>query len=112
MYAESIVSLCDQYDTLAANVILTSSFEFINSMRMEQAIESVPLIGNAGSFPWFLRDQTGGGKAYAFMVFPKSKNLAITDYMQAVPDMNYWISVTNDLLSSVLVLSSTDKRSC
>jgi len=112
VFAEAILSLCDQYDTLAANAILTATLEFINSSRMEHAIESAALIQDAGSFPWYLRDQTGIGKAYAFMLFPKSKKLASTDFMQALSDMNYWISATNDLLSYVSVLLSTGERSC
>jgi len=106
VFADVILSLCDQYDTLAANAILTATFEFVNSNCMEPAIESVPLIRDAGRFPWYLRDQTGIGKAYAFMAFPKSKKLALTDYIQAVSDMNYWIAAINDFLSSVSLSSS------
>ena len=101
VFAEVIIALCDKYDTLAANAILTATFEFINSNCMEPAFESVPLIRDAGRFPWYLRDQTGIGKAYALMAFPKTRKLAFTDYIQAVPDMNYWIAAINDFLSCV-----------
>jgi hypothetical protein len=101
VFAEVIIALCDQYDTLIANAILTATFEFVNSNCMEPAIESVPLIRDAGRFPWYLRDQTGIGKAYALMAFPKTRKLPITDYIQAVPDMNYWIAAINDFLSYV-----------
>jgi hypothetical protein len=104
VFAEVVTTLCDQYDTLAANAILTATFEFINSNCMEPAIESVPLIRDAGRFPWYLRDQTGIGKAYALMAFPKSRQIALTVYIQAVPDMNYWIAAINDFLSSVSFL--------
>jgi hypothetical protein len=97
--ADVLLAMCDQYDTLAANAILTATFEFVNSNCMEPAIESVPLIRDAGRFPWYLRDQTGIGKAYAFMAFPKTKKFPITDYIQAVSDMNYWIAAINDFLS-------------
>jgi Trichodiene synthase (TRI5) len=100
--AEVIISLCDQYDTLAANAILTATFEFINSNCIELAIVSVPLIRDAGRFPWYLRDQTGIGKACALLLFPKRRQFAITDYIQAVPDMSFWIAATNDFLSSVM----------
>jgi Trichodiene synthase (TRI5) len=100
-FAEVIISLCDQYDTLIANAILTSTFDFVNSNCMESTFESVPLIRDAGRYPWFLRDQTGVGKAFVYMVFPKTMKVAITDFIQAVPDMNYWVSAVNDFLSSV-----------
>lgn len=32
VFAEVIIALCDKYDTLAANAILTANFEFINSI--------------------------------------------------------------------------------
>ncbi|KAF8220530.1 terpenoid synthase [Tricholoma matsutake] len=99
VFAEVIISLCEHYDTLTANAILTATFEFVNSNCMEPAIESVPLIRDAGRFPWYLRDQTGIGKAYALMAFPKTRKLPFTDYIQAVPDMNYWIATVNDFLS-------------
>jgi Trichodiene synthase (TRI5) len=110
-FAEALISLCDHYDTYVANSILTATFDFVNSTSMESAIESVPLIQDAGRFPWFLRDQTGVGKAFTLMVFPKSRKVAITNYLQAVPDMNYWVSAVNDFLSSV---SSTyiGERTC
>jgi hypothetical protein len=101
VFAEIIIALCNQYDTLTANAILTATFEFVNSNCMEPVIESVPLIRDAGRFPWYLRDQTGIGKAYALMAFPKTRKFPITDYIQAVPDMNYWIAAINDFLSYV-----------
>jgi Trichodiene synthase (TRI5) len=100
-FAEVIIKLCNQYDTLTANAILTATFEFVNSNCMEPVIASVPLSRDAGRFPWYLRDQTGIGKAYALMAFPKTKKIHITDYIQAVPDMNYWIAAINDFLSYV-----------
>ena len=104
VFAEVIISLCDQYDTLVANVILTATFEFFNSNSMEITFESLPLIRDAGRYPWYLRDQSGVGKVYALMAFAKSMKIDITDYVQAVPDMNYWFSAVNDFLSSVFVL--------
>jgi Trichodiene synthase (TRI5) len=101
VFAEVIISLCDQYDTLVANAILTATFEFFNSNCMELTFESVPLIRDAGRYPWYLRDQSGVGKVYALMAFPKSMKIDITAYVQAVPDMNYWFSAVNDFLSSV-----------
>jgi hypothetical protein len=101
VFAEIIVSLCDMYDTFVANVILTATFEFFNSNCMELAFESLPLIRDAGRYPWYLRDQSGVGKVYALMAFSKSMKTDITDYVQAIPDMNYWFSAVNDFLSYV-----------
>ena len=100
-FAASILTLCDQYDTLVANAILASILDFINGTCMETEVKSATLIRDAARFPWYLRDLTGIGKAYAFGAFPKSRKIAMTNYIQAVSDMNYWIVGVNDLLSSV-----------
>jgi len=102
-FADIIMSLYDHYDFFVMNTILTATFDFINSSCMEPTVESLPLIREAGSFPWYLRDQTGIGKAFTLFMFTKSSKVAITDYIQAIPNMNYWISCVNDFLSFVLL---------
>jgi hypothetical protein len=101
-FADVIMSLYDHYDFFVMNTILTATFDFINSSCMEPTVESLPLIREARSFPWYLRDQTGIGKAFTLFMFTKSSKVAITDYIQAIPNMNYWISCVNDFLSFVL----------
>ena len=101
-FADVVISLYDHYDAFVMNTILTATFDFVNSSCMEPTVEWLPLIREAGSFPWYLRDQTGIGKAFTLFMFPKSSKVTITDYIQAIPDMNYWISCVNDFLSFVL----------
>lgn len=109
-FAEVIISLCDHYDTLVANVILTAILDFVNSSCMEPTIERLPLIQDAGRFPWYLRDQTGIGKGFALFMFTKSSKIVITDFIQAIPDLNYWISAVNDFLSCVSINLHICKR--
>jgi len=101
-FADVIISLYDHYDVYVMNTILTATFDFVNSSCMEPTVESLPLIREAGSFPWYLRDQTGIGKAFTLFMFTKSSKVVITDYIQAIPNMNYWIACVNDFLSFVL----------
>jgi hypothetical protein len=103
--ADVLFRMCDQYETPTANSILTATFEFVNSTCIEPDIETLPLVRGCTRFPWFLRDRTGVAIAFALMLFPKSKRIGVTDYIQALPDMNFWISVTNDLLSCVCAVS-------
>jgi hypothetical protein len=102
-FADVIISLYDHYDVFVMNTILTATFDFVNSSCMEPTVESLPLIREAESFPWYLRDQTGIGKAFTLFMFTKSSKVAITDYIQAIPNMNHWISCVNDFLSFVLL---------
>ena len=82
--------------------ILTTAFDFVNSSCMEPTVKCLPWICEARSFPWYLHDQTGIGKAFTLFIFAKSSKITIIDYIQAIPDMNYWISCINDFLSFVL----------
>ena len=111
-YADVIISLYDHYDTLVANVILTATFDFVNSSCMERTVECLPLVREAGRFPWYLRDQTGIGKPFALFMFTKTSQIPLADFILAIPEMNYWICIINDLLSfvppSVLARKSTD----
>ena len=106
-FADVIVSLYDHYDVFVANTILTATFDFVNSSCMEPTLESLHLIREAGNFPWYLRDQTGIGKAFTLFMFARSSKVTITDYIQALPTMNYWIAGVNDFLSFVLSFTLT-----
>lgn len=96
-----LLRIYDQYESTTANYIMNATFNFVNSTCMEPEIERLPLMRGVVRFPWFLRDQTGVAIGFGLMLFPKSKDIGVTDYIQALPDMNFWISATNDMLSSV-----------
>ncbi|KAF9465961.1 isoprenoid synthase domain-containing protein [Collybia nuda] len=96
---EVLMRIYELYDLPTANSILSATFNFVNSTCIEPEIETLPLTRGLVRFPWFLRDQTGVAIAFALLLFPKSKNIGVTDYIQALSDMNFWISVTNDILS-------------
>lgn len=100
-YADVLLKMCDSYDTPVANSILNSAFDFINYTYLEPRLDSLPVAYGAKRFPWFLRERTGVGIAFALMLFPKTVKLEIVDYIQAVPDMDFWMSVANDLISCV-----------
>jgi len=99
MFASILVAMCDQYETLSANFILSATFEFINATCVEPAIEALPILPGAVRFPSFLRDRTGLGVPYALMAFPNSRPLGFVTCFQTLPDMNFWIAAINDILS-------------
>jgi hypothetical protein len=99
--ADVLLSMWTQYDSLCTNTIIAAVFEFITYSCIEPEVEALPLIRGAQRIPWFLRERTGVAAAFALMVFPKTRKINLLKYIQAMPDMNFWISVTNDLLSSV-----------
>ncbi|KAF8576486.1 terpenoid synthase, partial [Ramaria rubella] len=90
----------EQYEPLCANLIIGSTGDFITSHCIEPRLETLASIRDMPErFPWFMRNRSGAGVAYAGMVFPRSVKVDIMKYIQAIPDMNFWIDVTNDILS-------------
>jgi len=96
---EVLLRMWEKYDPLSANTQIASVFEFITSSCIEPDVETLSLIRGGQRIPWFMRERTGLGTGYALMAFPKTRKIHILDYIQGIPDMNFWIAVTNDLLS-------------
>ena len=101
---ETLTRLWDLYDPLCANSIIVSVFEFLTATCMEPKLERLPRIRSTQRFPWFIRERNGVGVAYALFMFAKSSRTDIMEFIQAIPDMNFWIDATNDLMSSVLFI--------
>jgi Trichodiene synthase (TRI5) len=101
--AKVLLRMWDLYDPLCANTIIISAFEMVTMCCMEPEIEKLPLVRGVRRFPWYVRQRNGVGPAYGFMVFPKSTQINIMEYIHAIPDMDRWICLTNDILSSVLL---------
>jgi hypothetical protein len=98
--ADLLLSLFDTYDSPTANNIVTSLLAFLTANTVEsQMHEDLVIPCGAIRFPWFLRDRSGAGIAYALFPYHKALGLASKDYMGALPDMNFWIYAVNDLLS-------------
>jgi len=100
-WAESFASIYDIYEPLFANFIISNALEYITVCGVEHTIKSFTPVNRSARSPWFLRSRTGANIAFAFMTFPKSGNHDFTACLRALPDMEYSIAVTNDLLSYV-----------
>lgn len=89
----------DMNDPLSSNLIITCTLEFLTSSVIEPQTGAVQLVRDAWRFPWFMRERTGFGESWAHLVFPKRLGVNLMDYIEAVPDMTFWIDITNDILS-------------
>jgi hypothetical protein len=88
------------YSPIVANFIVTSSLNFTNANALEGS--ELPLLSRTTggkNWPYYLRDKDGLSEAYVWMTFPKELYPDISSYMEAIPDMNKYISFTNDILS-------------
>lgn len=87
------------YDPLIANSMLGSLLAFVNGCCIEPELESLPQVQGGGRFSEYIRDLTGHSIAYTLFPFTKRGDFNLLDVIQALPDMNFWTNVTNDLLS-------------
>ncbi|KAG6824499.1 hypothetical protein H0H92_006698 [Tricholoma furcatifolium] len=97
--ADVLRSMHDYYPVFFANSIINATFEFVAGTCLEPAFEKVDVSTTSTRFPWFLRDRTGVAVAFALMLFPNSQKVEYAACFSAMADMDYWISITNDLLS-------------
>lgn len=96
-----LLRLWDLYDPLCANSITSSVFNYFTATCLEANPQKLSLVQGTERFSDFLRTHTGVSIAFAAMMFTKSTEVDITEYFQAIPDMDFWIGLTNDLLSFV-----------
>jgi len=104
-FVECFTSIYELYDPPFANFIISSAVEFITASCIESSIEAFTPLNRPARFPWFLRSRTGVSISYALMMFTKSGNHDFSACFRALPDMEYSIAATNDLLSYVVIFA-------
>ncbi|KAG6916590.1 hypothetical protein DXG01_006240 [Tephrocybe rancida] len=100
-FHEQLRNMYLQWDTISANCIASSAMEYVNGCVLEelQAVQDMKISESAESWPDYLRDKTGIAAAYAFMIFPKSRDYKVSDFIQTIGDIMIFINLANDVLS-------------
>ncbi|KAF8837333.1 terpenoid synthase [Paxillus ammoniavirescens] len=80
-----------------ANLVTTSTLDFITATMIEVETNDMQISAMATQYPYDQRIMSGVGKAYVFMVFPA--DIPFEEYIQAMPDIAFFICAVNDLLS-------------
>jgi hypothetical protein len=93
------MNMWDLYDPLSVNSIIAATLEFITSNCIEPELENMTFVKGVERFSWFMREKSGIATGFALSIFTKSGNFRTLDFVQALPDMYYWIDLANDLLS-------------
>lgn len=95
------MNLYRHWDPVNANSMVCAALEFISGTVMEDKEEIGAMVphGAAVNWPRFLRTKTGIAPAYSYAVFPKSTHPDMSSYVQALPDMDDFINLGNDILS-------------
>ncbi|KAI0436093.1 terpenoid synthase [Xylaria telfairii] len=88
------------YSPIVANFIVTSALNFVNANVLEQTqVPKMTCTAGGQAWPYYLRDKNGIAEAYAWLSFPDVLCPEISSYMEAIPDINKYIVLTNDILS-------------
>ncbi|KIK80104.1 hypothetical protein PAXRUDRAFT_159569 [Paxillus rubicundulus Ve08.2h10] len=82
---------------VSANLVTTSLLNAITGGVMEWDNKDMKLSASAEQYPSYLRSMSGIGGAYAIMAFPP--DIPLEEYIQALPEIDFFISIGNDLLS-------------
>ncbi|KAJ8515776.1 hypothetical protein ONZ45_g6826 [Pleurotus djamor] len=85
------------FSPLQANLIVSSTLNFMVSISVEHMIESIQISPSADKFPEFVRGLSGIAFSYAIFIFPRA--VPMDAFMQAIPSMSHYINHTNDVLS-------------
>lgn len=95
--------LCHRYfSQKAANFIITASLSFTNVNALAGC--EVPRMARTAGFDgstWakFMRIKDGVGEVYGWFTFPKALYPDMSQFMEAVPDIESYVDIVNDILS-------------
>ncbi|OTB01432.1 hypothetical protein M426DRAFT_64080 [Hypoxylon sp. CI-4A] len=100
-WAENLRSTFNYWDPLVASMIVASSINFTNACVLEARLETGRMVPTKGGqqWPWYLREKSGIGDAYAYFAFPKALCPDVLSFMEAIADLSAFICLTNDILS-------------
>ncbi|KAF8836439.1 terpenoid synthase [Paxillus ammoniavirescens] len=82
---------------VSANLVMTSLLNAITGGVMEWDNRDMKVSASAEQYPSYLRSMSGIGVAYAIMAFPP--DIPLEEYIQALPEIDFFTSIGNDLLS-------------
>ncbi|KAG1883952.1 isoprenoid synthase domain-containing protein [Suillus subluteus] len=85
------------YSPPVSNLIITSTFDFISSILLDNETKDMQISTEAQSYPYYMRMLSGISIAYSLFIFPSM--LPLREYIQCMPDLAVVINYTNDILS-------------
>ncbi|KAG8915339.1 hypothetical protein FRC00_005515 [Tulasnella sp. 408] len=100
---EQCAALChnasELWQVVGSTAITTATMDFMNAVYLENTTRDMVISPNAKRYPWFFRNMTGIGVAYAHFLFPKYIASNPNTFIQMIPELNCFISWGNDVLS-------------
>ncbi|KAG8940252.1 hypothetical protein FRC04_005461 [Tulasnella sp. 424] len=98
-FAAHLKNAFDLFPLAGANVIVSGTFDSMNGMYLEYTTKDMTIRPQAIRYPTYLRSRAGVGVPYAQFSFSKAWRDRVNSYLQIIPEMDYFIVGTNDILS-------------
>lgn len=95
--------LYKHWDPICANFMASAAFDFISGTVLERRSDIIhmEIRPSAGSWPGYLRVKTGMAPGFSCAAFIQDSHPDITTYIQALPDIDEYLCLVNDILSCV-----------
>ncbi|EJF61156.1 terpenoid synthase [Dichomitus squalens LYAD-421 SS1] len=84
---------------IGANAIISGTFDSMTAMYIEYTTKDMATRPGATRYPYYVRTKSGVGPPYAHFIFPSAWRSSVNSYIQIIPELDYFINCTNDLLS-------------
>ncbi|KAG8907576.1 hypothetical protein FRB99_003500 [Tulasnella sp. 403] len=98
-FASHLKKAFDLWPLIGANAIVSGTFDSMTAMYIEYTTKDMRIIPKAIRYPYYLRTKSGVGPPYSHFIFPKSFREGVNSYLQIIPELDYFINCTNDILS-------------
>ncbi|OAX39479.1 terpenoid synthase [Rhizopogon vinicolor AM-OR11-026] len=85
------------YSPLVANLIITSSLDFVSGLLLERDTEGMQILAKAPLYSEYSRLISSYASAYALFIFPST--VPHRDFIQSMPDLIFIVCTVNDILS-------------
>ncbi|KAJ7618766.1 isoprenoid synthase domain-containing protein [Roridomyces roridus] len=98
---QSLTGLYTHWDPFLANIMVTSALDVISASMLENRgdIMQMEPRPTAASWPWYLRTKTSMAAGLASGIFPMAAHPDLRTYIHALPDMDKYLCLVNDILS-------------
>ncbi|KAF7368575.1 Longiborneol synthase [Mycena venus] len=100
-FQELLAKFYDIWDPVCANLMFSGALEFVNGNILERRENVCEMDVRALASPWpkYWRTKSGGAPGFSAGIFPKENHPDITKYIQALPDIDDYVGLVNDILS-------------
>ncbi|KAJ6614864.1 hypothetical protein B0H10DRAFT_1802339, partial [Mycena sp. CBHHK59/15] len=91
----------EHWDPICANTMVCAALEFVSGTVLEarKEVSEMEVQPTASSWPKYLGAKSGMVPGFSCTAFPKKTHPDISAYIQALPDIDDYLCLVNDILS-------------